>query len=88
MIENLPDKLCTWLSKQNEYQIYLNTVIYAKFIVIGFLIGMCFIANTVILQLGYVPDGLESTVREVTIACVIIYAICIGLIICLESKLS
>lgn len=87
MIKNLPDKLRTWLSEQNEYQIYLNTVIYGKFTVTGFLIGMYFIANTMVLQLGYVPDGLETTLKEATIACVIVYTICVALIILLESKL-
>lgn len=88
MIENISDDLRKWLSEQNEYEVYEYALIYLKFIIIGFLIGMYFMANTVILQLGYVPEGLGSTVREVTIACVIIYAICVGLIICLESKLS
>lgn len=87
-LEQYKQELLAWFSEQNEYQVYLNTVLYTKFIVIGFLIGMYFMANTMMLQLGYTPDGLVTTVKEVTIACAIVYTICIALILVLESKLA
>lgn len=87
-LEHYKERLIAWLSEQNEYQVYLNTILYLKFVVIGFLLGTYFIANTLMLQLGYVPNGLESTVKEVTIACAIVYTVCVALILALESKLA